>query len=191
MEEKAMVLESQLQYSRRNCLIVTGVRETKGENTDEVIKSFAASKLGVTVEDMDIDRTHRLGKPGMKPRPIIVKLTRYNTRLKIMKERRKLKGQKMGIQEHLTPFTQHLLNKANELCETAPWIKKVWTWDGRVTCLMQVEENSPAKKMTVTKVEDLNKLWRKGAELVDTNRAKRTTDSEYGRIEWEKTEKVE
>ena len=57
---------------------------------------------------------------------------------------------------------------------------------------MQVDEKSPEKKVTVTSYEDLNKLWRKGAVLVDTsNRKKRITYDDYDRIEWEKTDKIE
>ena len=95
---------------------MTGLAESRGEDTDNIVKEFAADKLDVVVNDTDIDRTHRLGKPiPGKPRPIIAKFARYSVRHKVIKERRKLKGQNIGIQEHLTPFTQHLLGKANEL----------------------------------------------------------------------------
>ena len=127
LEATSMALEDQLQYSRRNCLVVTGVPEKKGvEDTDETIKSFAADKLGLEITDMDIDRTHRLERrQGTKPRPIIVKFVRYNLRRKFMKQRKKLKGQGMGIQELLTPFAEHLLGKAQDLSSKAPWLKKV------------------------------------------------------------------
>ena len=83
LEIKSMSLEDMMQYSRRNCLVITGIEETKGENTDEVVKDFAKNKLDVTVNDADIDRTHRLGKPGIgKFRPIIAKFTNYRARHK-------------------------------------------------------------------------------------------------------------
>ena len=134
LEAISMALEDQLHCSRRNCLVVTGVPEKKGvEDTDETIKSFAADKLGLEITYMDIYRTHRLGrKQGTKPRPIIVKFVPYNLRRKFMRERKKLKGQGMGIQELLTPFAEHLLGKTQELSRKAPWLKNVWTWDGRI-----------------------------------------------------------
>ena len=42
-------------------------------------------KLDVDIRENEIDRSHRIGrkKDGQRPRPIIVKLTRYNTRRKV------------------------------------------------------------------------------------------------------------
>ena len=138
-----MALEDQLQYSRRNCWVVTGVPEKKGvEDTDETIKSFAADKLGLEITDMDIDRTHRLGiKEGTKPRPIIVKFVRYNLRRKFMKERKKLKGLGMGILSLSISLAKH-----KKLSSKAPWLKKVRTWDGRIVCLVQLSEPHPEQK---------------------------------------------
>ena len=98
LEMKSMSLEDMMQYSRRNCLVITGIEEAKGENTDEIVKDFAKNKLDVIGKDTDIDRTHRLGKHRIgKYRPIIAKFTNYRARHKVIKERRKLKGQNFGI----------------------------------------------------------------------------------------------
>ena len=191
-ENIASVLEDQIQYSRRNCLVVSGIAEQRGENTDEIIKSFAAEKLGIELDHTDIDRSHRLGKKQVgKPRGIIVKFVRYNVRHKFLKERRKLRGQKMGIQELLTPYTEHLLGKAKDLSQKAPWLKKVWTWDGRVVCLVQLSESHPEQKVTVRNIEDLNKIWLKGGKSPPkSSKAKRRlTDPDYEKAQWEKVEK--
>ena len=186
IEIKSSVIEDLQQYSRRNCLVITGLPERRGENTDEVIQNFAASKLDVVINDTDIDRTHRLGKPTVgKPRPIIAKFSRYNVRHRVIKERRKLKGQNIGVQEHLTPFTQHLLSKAKGLSKRAPWVKNVWTWDGKVTLL--VETTNIKKKVIVTCQEDLNKIWKEGEST--PSRKKRITDPNYTTVEWDKTVK--
>ena len=193
LEATSMALEDQLQYSRRNCLVVTGVPEKKGvEDTDETIKSFAADKLGLEITDMDIDRTHRLGRrQGTKPRPIIVKFVRYNLRRKFMKQRKKLKGQGIGIQELLTPFAEHLLGKAQDLSSKAPWLKKVWTWDGRIVCLVQLSESHPEQKITVTCHSDLDKIWLKGKSPSPKSpwAKKKINDPDYMETAWEKTEK--
>ena len=51
-----------------------------------------------------IDRTHRIGNPRnvQKPRPIIMKImkvVRYNNRMKIFDSKKKLKGKKIAITE--------------------------------------------------------------------------------------------
>ncbi len=184
VEEQSKELEDVMQYVRRNTLVITGLKEQKGENTDDIIKNFAASKLDTVVKDSDIDRTHRLGKPSGKPRPIIAKFTSYNIRLKIMKARKKLKGQGIGIHEHLTPFTRHLLAKAKDLTQKAAWIRNAWTWDGRVTVLVETEVGKQ-RKQVVTCFEDLNKLWELGN---NKSRKRRITDPAYNQINWEKTE---
>ena len=51
-------------------------------------------KMGEKIEKNEIDRSHRLGAPKIngKSRPIIIKFVRYNTRCKIFKNKKKLKG---------------------------------------------------------------------------------------------------
>ena len=184
LEIRSMSLEDMMQYSRRNCLVITGIAETSGEDTDEVVKEFAKNKLDVIVKDTDIDRTHRLGKPSIgKYRPIIAKFTNYRARHNVIKQRRKLKGQNFAIQEHLTPFTQHLLQKAKELSKRASWVSNAWTWDGKVTVL--VERNESKRKVIVSCQEDLNKIWKEG----EQPRKRRLTDPNYNKVEWDKTEK--
>ena len=65
------------QYSRSNCLRVAGIPEVTNEDTDKIILELA-STLNVDMELADIDRCHRVGRPGPgKQRDIIVKLLSY------------------------------------------------------------------------------------------------------------------
>ena len=65
------------QYSRSNCLRVAGIPEVTNEDTDKIILELA-STLNVDMELADIDRSHRVGRPGPgKQRDIIVKLLSY------------------------------------------------------------------------------------------------------------------
>ena len=87
------------QYSRRNCLLISGIKEadppkenvseetsvvSTQENTDITVLLLFNEKLAVNVHTKDIDRTHRIGRQKQKnkdaPRPIIVKFSNYNTR---------------------------------------------------------------------------------------------------------------
>ena len=82
-----MVLEDLQRYSRRNCILVTGVPEEKGENTDKLVMALSNNKLEVPLNREDTDRSHRVGRPkaGGKARAIIVKFTRHNKKTEIMK----------------------------------------------------------------------------------------------------------
>ena len=76
------LVDRQEQYSRRNCLLVHGIAETKDENTDDLFLKRMNERLEVDVTENETDRPHRIGrkKDGQRPRPSIVKVARYNTR---------------------------------------------------------------------------------------------------------------
>jgi len=67
------------QYSHRNCLVIHGIKEDNYKSTDELALNFFKEQLNVNLNQSEIDRSHRL--PSIAdPKPIIVKLTRYNTK---------------------------------------------------------------------------------------------------------------
>ena len=72
-------IDRQEQYSRRNCLLIHGLLESKNENTDLLAMEAIEIKMNIKITDNDIDRTHRIGKPknNGKPRPVIIKFVRY------------------------------------------------------------------------------------------------------------------
>ena len=115
----------------------------------------------MNVEESDIDSSfrQRIGKPVYgKPRAIVVKFTRHSVKSKMIMARKKLKGTKIGVQELLTPFSYHLLQRANELVKQAHWIKSAWAWDGRVFVLLQPEGKVP-QKVVVRSERDLYDLF--------------------------------
>lgn len=125
------------QYSRRNCLRVTGVPECENENTDDLILNLARS-IDVELTVQDIDRSHRLGRPtnGASPRPrdIIVKFISYRSRAKFYKNRVLTKGRGhrgVFINEHLTKSRGRLLYLARRLVKSRQ-LKSAWTSDGVV-----------------------------------------------------------
>ena len=84
-------LEDAQNYSRRNCLLIHGVKEVRGEKTDTKVLEIINKELGVELAVDDIDRSHRIGKPDSnkkpktrnnkdKTRPIIVKVVSYRDR---------------------------------------------------------------------------------------------------------------
>ena len=95
VDDLSEVVEKQEQYSRRNCLLLHGIHEKKQENTDELCIKAINDNLDLDINNRDIDRTHHIGNPrntDEKPRPIIIKLVRYNDKKKIFDSKKKLKG---------------------------------------------------------------------------------------------------
>ena len=50
-EEKMDDLE---QYSRRSCLVMKGVKETRGEDTDQIVEEILFSKLGLNLAPFEV-----------------------------------------------------------------------------------------------------------------------------------------
>ena len=75
-------LDRHEQYSRRNCLLIHGMKENEKEDTEEVVIEFFEKEMKEKLSANDIDRSHRFGKKhtGSRPRPIIIKFVRYNVR---------------------------------------------------------------------------------------------------------------
>ena len=171
-EEKVKKLESTLndqeQYSRRNCVRIFGVPEKERENTSKIVCEIANSHLDVSLKMEDIDRSHRVGRrpephagpvstSGQKPRAIIVKLTSYQHRLNLLKNRRKLKEKKLGISifEDLTNANRTLLWEAiQESNKPTSKIQSAWSMDGRIIVTVRTSNNRTMKRQIHSR-EDL------------------------------------
>ena len=73
------------QHSRRNCILIHGLKEEKNESTDDRVLKLFREELNEDVILADLDRTHRIGKKRnstSKLCPVIVKFARYNIREK-------------------------------------------------------------------------------------------------------------
>ena len=93
-----------------------GIAETNDENTEDLVLKTINEKLDIEITENEIDRCHKVGKKkdGQKPRPIIIKLTRYNARKKVFASNRKLKGTGVSTTESLKAKRMEQLNKARE-----------------------------------------------------------------------------
>ncbi|KAJ8305117.1 hypothetical protein KUTeg_017331 [Tegillarca granosa] len=123
------------QYGRRNAVRISGIPEKTGEDTDAIVRDVA-NKMGVDIHDVDISRSHRSGKPGQsRPRQILVKFVRYNTKRKLLISRRVMKSvpslNNVFINDDLTKRRQELYRKARDLWKDRK-ITKTWTWDGKI-----------------------------------------------------------
>ena len=122
--------DRQEQYSRRNCLLIHGLPESKNENTDLLAMEVIETKMDIKITDNDIDRTHRIGKPKSngKSKPVIIKFVRYNDRKKIFSSKKLLKDSRLSITENLTAFHMKKLTSAREIFG----FRNVWTVDGMI-----------------------------------------------------------
>ena len=130
-EEKMDDLE---QYSWRSCLVMMGVKETRDEDTDQIVEEILFSKLGLNLAPFEIQRTHRLGqkrepKDGRAVnRPIIIRFVGYKSRDNVFKVKRKLKGTGISIFENLMERRIELLQEVKKIAG----YKNVQTMDGRI-----------------------------------------------------------
>ena len=88
-DKLSSLVDRQEQYSRRNCILIHGVKEKQNEDTDEVVITKIKSEMDLDISPGDIDRTHRIGVPSKsKNRPIIVNFVRCMDRRCVFSNKR-------------------------------------------------------------------------------------------------------
>ena len=77
-----------------------------------ITKIKSTNQLGITVSSDHISRSHRIGKRGRTPRPIIVRLVHHNMKIQLLRKRRELKAQETNfdIREDLTQCRRDILH---------------------------------------------------------------------------------
>lgn len=140
MKGQIAVLEQKVddseQYSRRNCLRLSNIEEAENEDTDILVLQVART-LKIKMDHRDIDRSHRVGKPGSKPhRDIIVKFATYRARERMFSKRSDLKGSDMDgvyVNEDLTKKRSKILFEARQMIKAeTPKLLGAWSSDGRI-----------------------------------------------------------
>lgn len=95
--EQALKLNELEQYSKKNCLIISGMPESSDENVFGIVMEIGRL-MGVEVLLRDMCNAHRLGKERAdkgKPRPIIVKFVSFNKRSEFYAERKTIREVKV------------------------------------------------------------------------------------------------
>ncbi|XP_035693558.1 LOW QUALITY PROTEIN: uncharacterized protein LOC118427744 [Branchiostoma floridae] len=112
LTEKLDYIENQ---SRRNNLIFDGIKEEKGETWEQAemkVKDVIKKKLHINPVHIEIERAHRNGKPGERPRPIVAKFLRYKDKQTISGKAKMLKGTSIYVNED---FSDRVRRKRREL----------------------------------------------------------------------------
>lgn len=120
------------QYTRRNCLKISGIPENSKDNTDQlvfnVVENLNLKENEEKITIKDISRSHLVGKfyshPNSRPRDITVKFVSYRDRALIYGNKRNLKAYNNNptkktdpiyINEALTRPRSELFRKTREL----------------------------------------------------------------------------
>lgn len=153
VEKLELAMDESEQYSRRNNLRISNIIETPDENTDHLVCKVAEI-IGANLSPGDIDRSHRVGKRGGKPRrDILVKLSTYRARERLFKNRSKLKNSELNgtfVNEDLTKTRSELLYQARQRVKSK-LLLGAWSSDGRV-----LVKDSTGKISRVSSLMDLD-----------------------------------
>ena len=100
LEDKIDDLENR---SRRQNIVVHGIEEDDHENweqTEEKLISMIRDRLQIEIPPEQIERAHRTGfKHPAKPRPIVCKFISDKTKQRVLKNRKRLRGSKIYIDD--------------------------------------------------------------------------------------------
>ena len=96
LEERVELLESSHddleQYSGlRNSIRISGIPETNDEDIQARVFDLFQHKMGVDTSITDIDRMHRGGRRGDRPRSVLVKFATYRARKAVFQAKRFLR----------------------------------------------------------------------------------------------------
>ena len=81
------------QYSRRECLEISGIPESIPNNNLEETVLKIISETGVSVNSRDVEACYRLNQKA-KPKKVIIKLSKRKDGARVMKNKKKLKSMK-------------------------------------------------------------------------------------------------
>ena len=151
-------LEDQRQYSRRNNIVIHGVKETTEDDTEKEVLHILQDMMDLPISRYEVGRTHRLGRKannfseGNRNRPIIVRFVSYRQKKMAFDAKKTLKGKGIVVTESLTKERYALLKK----CFDAYGKQNVWTYDGRIYCSTGDSDSMGRReRIVVTKEEDL------------------------------------
>lgn len=101
LHEKLDYIEGQ---SRRNNVIIDGIKESEGEkwsDSEDKVRKLLKEKLKLDPLKIEIERAHRTGRipSSTRPRPIVVKFLRFKDKLEVLSNAKALKGTNIYINE--------------------------------------------------------------------------------------------
>lgn len=99
--QKEVILQLEKRLNSNN-IIIHGVDENKDDTgLEDALIDLLNSKLAVNIKKHDVQQVYRLGNNKYNARPIKVLLNNHKTKLSIMKEKKKLAGTSIFINDDL------------------------------------------------------------------------------------------
>ena len=153
------------QYTRRENLRITGIREREGESTSQLVVQLAG-RMGVQLQEADISVSHRLGTPrdasANAPRPIIVRFVRREMKDDILRHRKNLKDlpvddlahneSKIYVNDDMT----HLKTTMRKILMKQPGVIRVGSINGKLLFTYKINN-----KEETTSIQDPMDLVKK------------------------------
>ena len=97
-------LEAKERVLRAKNVVITGFSEEEEEDLTERVKSLFEETLQTPTSAAEISSVKRLGKPsGKSPRPTLVSFNSISAKSEVMKNKSKLKGSRLFVNNDLTP----------------------------------------------------------------------------------------
>ena len=95
IENLSIKCDDNEQYSRRYCLRMHGLKYDKNENQNDIVSKVSEcfSEIGLSYEEAEIDRVHRIGKPyknegsGLTMKSVIIKFKSWRYRQEVYRNR--------------------------------------------------------------------------------------------------------
>lgn len=162
LREKVRHLE---QYSRVNNIEINGVPATKEESVIDLLKDVGAA-IGVEVQECDISAAHRVPSFRKDRDPALIVqfanrrrrdewISKYRQRksLTASEVNKRFPGQRVYINDHLSPDNKQLLSKLKKKCRD---IGYSFAWCRDAKFFARKDPGGPVKKITC--LEDIEAL---------------------------------
>lgn len=79
---------------------------------------MCSNNLNLVIDESTIDRAHRYGRRKEKrPRPLIVKFTKFHAKQNILRHKNQLKGTRIFVNEDITAKNVNFLKTAKEIAD--------------------------------------------------------------------------
>ena len=167
LAEQRRTINDLEQYSRKNCLNISGIPESSGENVVSKVAELGKA-VGVEISQSDIDTAHRLGNPDKsKTRTVIVKFVRFDKREELYAARKQIRTARVParstltapvlrgvyITDSLTRANQAVMFAAREM-RRADRLFAAWTDSGRMK--VRIRRDGPTR--VIRSIDDLHEL---------------------------------
>lgn len=172
IEECYTLIDEVQQYSRRDCLEISGIPKLTNDDPKQLVTELSAL-TGVVIQDGDISTAHRLPDTKNNKNRIIVKFVKRDKKDELYSKRRQLVGKstkdlpsvfavdqesksRIYINESLTSYRRKLLGKINQF-KKENGFKFLWTNNGKI----MLKKHDTAKSFGFTNEMDFEEFVNK------------------------------